>query len=163
MPTCTSLDCRRNLESKDIPLYCVKNEMQTYYLICFFMQKEVVFLCYWCQTYRKICVYYLYLYTCRGAKVIIHTGICFSTVCSILEKQTTETRKLHLYSRQTVMPCRVKAALPCRHIAKASFLSRTFHESKWFSISPDFRQNSSLKCATLQEMKHRTYILGCQR
>lgn len=106
---------------------------------------------------------YLYLYTCKGAEVKIHTGICFGTVCSILEKQTTETRKLHLYSRQTVMPCRVKAALPCRHIAKASFLSRAFHESKWFSISPDFRQNSSLKCATLQEMKHRTYILGCQR
>lgn len=67
--------------------------------------------------------------------------------------------KATLVWHQTLMSCELMEALPCRHIAEASFLSRVLHSSKWFSIFPDSRQNGSLKWATLPEMKQCAYIL----
>lgn len=86
--------------------------------------------------------------SCGKAKAITHIEFCLGKLGSTLENKQPETRKLHLYGRETLMSCRVMAALPCRHIAKASFLSRALHGSKWFSIFPNSRQNGSLKCAT---------------
>lgn len=94
------------------------------------------------------------------AKPIIHVWFCLGKLGATLENKQPETRALHLSGSKALMSCRVMAALPCRHTAKASPLNGVVHEGKWVSISLDVLQNGPLKCTTPSETRHCTYTLG---
>lgn len=100
---------------------------------------------FYCCLQRKYSVHMPYIHLLEKAEPIIYIEFCLGKLGSTLENKQPETRKLHLYGRETLMSCSMMAALPCRHIAKASSLSRALHGSKWFSIILDCRQNSSFE------------------